>query len=141
MTGIMGLMQTSLPRLAQPTIAAVALGATVIEKHFTLDRAMPGPDHLASLEPRELAAMVKGIRETEAALGHARKVPAPSEIANAGVARKSLVAGRAIERGELFTEQNLLSKRPGGGISPILYWDYLGRPANRAYAADQLIEP
>ncbi len=121
-------------------IAAAALGAVVIEKHFTLDRSLPGPDHKASLEPDELAAMVRGIRETAQALGAGRKIPAPSEAANAAVARKSLVAARTIAAGEPYSTENLAVRRPGGGISPIEYFDWLGRTAARAYAAGEPIE-
>ena len=121
--------------------AAVALGASVIEKHLTLDRNLPGPDHRASIEPDELAAMIADIRDVEAALGDGRKVPAPEEIANRSVARRSLVAIGAIRRGEFFTEQNLGVKRPGDGISPIEYWHYLGRKADRDYAANEALEP
>lgn len=121
------------------SIAAAALGAVYIEKHFTLDRRLPGPDHKASLEPDELAALVRGVRAASAALGRPRKEPAPSERKNIRVARKSLVAARAIRRGERFTEGNLAVKRPGGGLSPMLYWDRLGRPAGRDYAADEPI--
>ncbi|MEO6771870.1 MAG: N-acetylneuraminate synthase [Kofleriaceae bacterium] len=119
--------------------AAVALGATVIEKHFTLDRNLPGPDHRASLEPDELAAMVRAIREVSAALGSPEKRPSPSEVKNMAVARKSLVAARAIQRGERFTPDNLTAKRPGSGISAMRYDDYLGRTAEHDYAPDELI--
>ena len=121
--------------------AAVSLGATVIEKHLTLDHTLPGPDHRASIEPDELAAMIANIRDVEAALGDGRKVPAPEEIANRSVARRSLVATGAIRGGEFFTEENLGVKRPGDGISPIEYWSYLGRKADRDYAANEALEP
>jgi N-acetylneuraminate synthase len=121
-------------------LAAAARGATVIEKHFTVDRGLPGPDHPASLEPAELAAMVGGIREIEAALGSADKVPSASESANLGVARRSLVAKRAIRRGELFSDANLTLKRPAGGTSPMSYWSVLGRAAQRDYAADEALD-
>jgi len=121
-------------------VAAVARGATVVEKHFTLDRTLPGPDHRASLEPNELAAMVEGIRRVEQALGSARKRPTPSETKNRTVARKSLVAAAPIAKGEPFTEDNLTAKRPGTGLSPTRYWDYLGRTAARDYDTDDLIE-
>jgi N-acetylneuraminate synthase len=120
-------------------IAAVALGATVIEKHVTLDRRMPGPDHQASLEPGELAAMVAAIRHLEAALGDGRKRPTASELRNRPVARKSLVARRPIRAGELFTAENLAAKRPGTGISPMRWDEVLGRPAPRDFSADELI--
>jgi N,N'-diacetyllegionaminate synthase len=121
-------------------IAAVALGATVIEKHFTLDRNLPGPDHKASLEPHELKAMVEGIRNIERALGDGIKRPSKSELKNKPIARKSIVASRAIKEGELFTEENLAAKRPGTGISPMHWDDMMGKPARRAYATDELIE-
>ena len=121
------------------SIAAVARGAVVIEKHFTLDRNLPGPDHRASLEPEELAAMVRAIRQVEQALGSPLKAPAPSEIKNIAIARKSLVAGREIRKGELFDQENLAIKRPGTGVSPMNYWDYLNLPAGREYQEDEVI--
>lgn len=121
-------------------VAAAARGATVIEKHFTLDRSLPGPDHRASLEPEELKAMVCSIREVEAALGSSMKLPARSEVKNLPVARKSIVAARPIAAGEPFTEENLGVKRPGNGLSPLFYWELLGRVASRAYARDEVIE-
>ena len=123
------------PGIAVP-IAAAARGATVMEKHFTLDRALPGPDHKASLEPAELTAMVAAIRQVEAALGSGEKKPAPSEIKNMAIARKSLVAAAPIAKGEVFTTANLTVKRPGDGVSPMLYWDWLGRAAGRDYSPD-----
>jgi N-acetylneuraminate synthase len=122
-------------------IAAAALGATVIEKHFTLDRNLPGPDHKASLEPHELTEMVRAIRQVEQSLGSPCKAPTPSELKNRPVARKSLVAARDISPGEAFTAENLAIKRPGNGISPLHYWDWLGKAASRPYAADESIEP
>ena len=122
-------------------VAAAALGAIVIEKHFTLDRALPGPDHKASLEPGELGDMVRAIREVGLALGSSVKQPAPSELANRLVARKSLVAARDIHVGEAFTPENLAIKRPGGGMSPMRYWDWLGKAARRDYRADEQVEP
>jgi N-acetylneuraminate synthase len=122
------------------SVAAVALGATIIEKHFTLDRALPGPDHVASLEPQELTAMVSAIRDVEKALGNGLKLPAPSELKNIAVARKSLVAATAIARGKLFTEDNLTTKRPGSGISAMRHEQFLGRAATRDYLPDELIE-
>jgi len=119
--------------------AAVARGATVVEKHFTLDRALPGPDHKASLEPAELKAMVAAIREVEAALGSPEKGPSPSERPNIPVARKSLVAARPIAKGEVFTADNLTALRPGGGRSPMEYWSLLGREAERDYALHERI--
>ncbi|MDA8442319.1 MAG: N-acetylneuraminate synthase family protein, partial [Peptococcaceae bacterium] len=124
--------------IAIPT-AAVALGAVIIEKHFTLDRNLPGPDHQASLEPSELKAMVEAIRQVELALGSARKLPGRSEMKNIPIARKSLVAAQAIKQGEIFTEHNLTVKRPGTGISPTKYWEFLGRIAERDYACDEVI--
>lgn len=121
-------------------IAAVAMGATVIEKHFTLDKEMPGPDHGASLEPDELNAMVHGIRNIETALGSGIKRPSPSEIKNLAIARKSIVAGKPIVAGELLTEENLTVKRPGNGINPMLWDQILGKRANRSYAEDELID-
>jgi len=121
------------------SIAAVALGATVIEKHFTLDRTMPGPDHLASLEPDELERMVAGIRTVESALGAEAKQPAPQEIPNLPIARRSLVAARAISRGEKFTKDMLVAKRPGTGISPLELWDLIGTTAVRDFAIDEFI--
>jgi N,N'-diacetyllegionaminate synthase len=121
-------------------IAAVALGATVIEKHFTLDRSLPGPDHQASLEPQELADMVAAIRNIERALGDGIKRPSPSESPNKVVIRKSVVAATAIRSGETFTEENLAVKRPGTGISPMLWDLVVGRSASRDYAPDELIE-
>ena len=121
-------------------IAAVAMGATVIEKHLTLDRNLPGPDHKASLEPDEFSALVQGIRTIELALGDGIKRPTPSEQANLPVVRKSLVAACPIRAGELFSEANLTTKRPGTGLSP-MQWDYwIGRPASRDFVTDELIE-
>jgi N,N'-diacetyllegionaminate synthase len=121
-------------------IAAVALGASVIEKHFTLDRNMPGPDHKASLEPTELAAMVAAIRHVEQALGDGVKRPSASELPNRAVARKSLVALRAIRKGEPFSAGNIAAKRPGTGLSPMTFDEVLGRRAPRDFVADELIE-
>ena len=120
-------------------VAAVALGADIIEKHFTLDRNMPGPDHVASLEPDELAMMVERIRQIEVSLGKRTKCPAPSEIKNMPIARKSLVASRAIRKGEVFSEENLTAKRPGSGVSPMHYWVWIGSIADRDYEADELL--
>ncbi|WP_303323036.1 N-acetylneuraminate synthase family protein, partial [Cloacibacillus evryensis] len=121
-------------------IAAAALGATIIEKHFTLDRNMEGPDHKASLEPNELAAMVRGIRNVENALGNGVKTVSQSERKNMTVARKSIVARRAIENGELLTEGNIAVKRPGSGISPMRWFEILGTHAVRDFEEDELIE-
>jgi N,N'-diacetyllegionaminate synthase len=120
-------------------IAAVALGATVIEKHFTLDRTLPGPDHKASLEPNELESMVEAIRNIEKALGDGIKRPSPSEAKNKPIARKSLVAATAIRAGECFTEVNLAVKRPGTGISPMRWDEYVGQAAQKDYQEDELI--
>lgn len=122
-------------------VAAVAMGAVVIEKHFTLDRNLPGPDHKASLEPRELDEMVSAIRDVEVALGSPVKQPAASEMGNRPIARKSLVAGRDIRMGEVFTSENLAVKRPGDGISPLRYWEWLGRVADRDYRRDEKVGP
>jgi N-acetylneuraminate synthase len=120
-------------------IAAVALGATVIEKHFTLDRNLPGPDHLASLEPKELKAMVDAIRNIELALGDGIKRPSASELKNIPIARKSLVALQSISAGEFFSADNIGTKRPGTGISPMLWDDVIGRKATRDFNQDELI--
>lgn len=121
-------------------IAAVALGATIIEKHFTLDRQLPGPDQKASLEPNELKEMVKSIRNIEQALGDGIKRPSPSEIKNISVARKSLVAVSNICKGDIFTEDNLGVKRPGTGISPMQWDEVIGKVALRNFSIDELIE-
>ena len=122
------------------SIAAVALGASVIEKHFTLDRTLPGPDHKASLEPNELIAMVKAIRNVEVALGSDVKEPTIGEIKNMRIARKSILAGRRIEVGEILSASNLVVKRPGDGISP-MHWDHLiGQIACREYLPDEKID-
>lgn len=121
-------------------IAAVALGATVIEKHFTLDRNMEGPDHKASLEPEELKQMTESIRHIEKALGSADKQPTESEKKNIAVARRSIVAGRKILKGELLTEENITTKRPGNGISPMLWMQVIGTKAIRDFEEDELIK-
>lgn len=126
------------PGIAVP-VAAAALGAAVIEKHFTLDRNLPGPDHKASLVPLELCELVKSIREVEEALGSAKKGPAHSEIKNLGIARKSLIALRDIHQGEQFTTENLGSKRPGNGVSPLLYWTMLGKKAVKSFRKDDVV--
>lgn len=120
-------------------IAAVALGAEVIEKHFTLDKTMEGPDHKASLEPKELKAMVDAIRNIQAALGAGLKRPSESEIKNMPIARKSLVAKANIQAGEMFSEDNLTIKRPGTGLSPMLWDDMIGSIARKDYEADEVI--
>ena len=121
-------------------IAAVALGAEVIEKHFTLDRTLPGPDHKASLEPNELKAMVDAIRNIEQALGDGQKHVSASEEKNIAIARKSIVAAKDIKRGELLTEENLTTKRPGSGISPMRWEEVIGTKAIRDFKEDELIE-
>ena len=121
-------------------IAAVALGAEVIEKHFTLDRTLPGPDHKASLEPSELKAMVDAIRNIEQALGDGKKHVSESERKNMAIARKSIVAARDIKHGEVFTEENLCVKRPGNGITPMRWDEVVGTYAKRDFNEDELIE-
>ena len=121
-------------------IAAVALGAKIIEKHFTLDRKLPGPDHKASLEPEELEMMIFGIRNLELAMGDGIKRVMPSEIENRVVVRKSIVASRAISEGEVFSDKNLTTKRPDKGISPMKWDNVIGTVSKRNYLADELIE-
>lgn len=121
-------------------IAAVAMGAKIIEKHFTLDRNMEGPDHKASLEPDELKAMVKAIRNIENALGDGIKRISESERKNINIARKSIVARRYIKQGEVFTEDNITTKRPGNGLSPMLWPQIMGKQAVRDFQEDELIE-
>ncbi len=120
-------------------IASVALGATVIEKHFTLDKSMEGPDHKASLEPDELKAMVKAIRNIEVALGSKVKKPSKSEIPNIEIARKSIVASCSIKKGEVFTENNLAIKRPSNGINPMRWDEIIGSVATKDYKEDEPI--
>lgn len=120
-------------------VAATALGAKLIEKHFTLDKSLPGPDHKASIDPDELKSMVRAIRDTELVLGTSIKSPQPSEFKNKAIARKSLVAAKAIQAGDVFTEENLTTKRPGSGLSPYLYWSLLGKVTQRDYAEGELI--
>ena len=121
-------------------IAATALGARVIEKHFTLDNKMEGPDHKASLLPKELAQMVKAIRNIERALGNGIKKPSHSERHNIKIARKSIVAAKNISKNEIFTKENITAKRPGTGISPMLWDDIIGQRARRNYHTDELID-
>lgn len=121
-------------------LAAVARGATIIEKHFTLDRNLPGPDHAASLEPAELKQMIRSIRNIEKALGSAIKAPTASELTNRQIARRSVVAAHPIKQGALFTAASLAAKRPGSGISPIDCWELIGRPAARDFDTDDQIE-
>lgn len=122
-------------------IAAVARGAVVIEKHFTLDRHLPGPDHAASLEPSELSQLLTSIRNVERALGSPLKGPSSHELPNRPIARRSVVAARAIRAGEIFSMEMLTWKRPGHGISPLQAWALLGTPARRDYDVDDMIEP
>lgn len=122
------------------SLGAVARGAMIVEKHFTLDRNLPGPDHKASLEPDELAELVAQVRRVEAMLGPGVKAVADAERANIEVARKSIIAARAIAEGEVLTEENLTVKRPGGGVSPLLWDSVIGRKAIRAFEPDELIE-
>ena len=121
-------------------LAAVALGATVIEKHITLDKELPGPDHRASLEPHELKGMVKSIRTIEKALGDGIKKPSPSEVKTRFFARKSIVTATKIKKGQLLSETNLTVKRPGDGISPMEWNKVLGRKALRNFDKDELID-
>lgn len=121
-------------------IAAAALGAAVIEKHFTLDKTMGGPDHKASLEPQELSSMVIAIRNIERAMGNGIKTPSPSERKNTDIARKSIVARRAIIKGEALSEDNITTKRPGNGMSPMRWFEVLGTTAKRDFEEDELIE-
>lgn len=120
-------------------VAAVAMGATIIEKHFTLDRNMEGPDHKASVEPHEMKALVEAVRHVEVAMGDGIKKPAPAEIKNIAIARKSIVARRAIRKGEIFSEENITVKRPGTGISPMKWDEVIGTAATRDYGEDELI--
>jgi len=120
-------------------IAATAMGAILIEKHFTLDKTLPGPDHKASLEPDELIAMVQAIRTVEQVMGGGIKIPIPSELKNRPIARKSLVAAKNIKQGEEFTEVNIAIKRPGTGVSPMTYWEVLGTVAKSDILQDSVI--
>lgn len=121
-------------------IAAVAMGATIIEKHFTLDKNLPGPDHKASLEPDELTAMVRAIKNIETALGNGIKEPSSSELKNMAIARKSIVAAQAIAAGEKFANDNLTVKRPGTGLSPMKWDEVVGKTATKNYSKDELID-
>jgi len=122
------------------SIVAVAMGATVIEKHFTLDKNLPGPDHAASLEPHELKEMVSAIRNIEKAMGNGMKKPSPSEIKNIPIARKSIVAKKSIKKGEKFSENNLTVKRPGTGISPMEWDTVISQKAKEDFNKDDLID-
>ncbi len=124
----------------EASLAAVALGAEVIEKHFTLSREMEGPDHKASLEPSELEALAAGVRNIEKALGDGKKRVTASERGNLHIVRKSIVAARDIRAGEIFTEENMTAKRPGDGISPMRYYEILGKRAQRDFLRDEMIE-
>lgn len=121
-------------------IAAVSKGATIIEKHFTLDRSLPGPDHVASLEPAELKEMITAIRQVECALGNHMKIPTQKELETKRIARKSIIAKNNIKNGEPFTENNIIAQRPGNGVSPFSYWSYLERNATRDYCVGELID-
>ena len=121
-------------------IAAVAMGAAVIEKHFTLDRGLPGPDHTASLEPKELKDMVTAIRNIEKAIGEGVKKPSPSEIKNISLARKSIVAKKFIKKGDELSEENLTTKRPGNGLSPMKWDEIMGTQSKKDFNLDELIE-
>lgn len=123
------------------SLAAAAMGAEVVEKHFTLSRSLPGPDHKASIEPHELRLLVSSIRNIDAALGDGHKHVTDSERPNITVARKSIVAARPIRKGETLCEENITVKRPGNGISPMRWDEIIGTPASRDFDTDQLIEP
>jgi len=122
------------------SLAAVALGASIIEKHFTLDKTMAGPDHVASLNPVELKNLIDAIRNIEEALGSAEKKPSHSEMKNIAIARKSIVAKEDIMPGDIFSEQNITAKRPGNGISPMLWYTVIGQKAKKPFYRDELIE-
>lgn len=124
--------------IAIPT-AAAALGASIIEKHFTLDKEMDGPDHKASLNPQELTNMVCAVRDVEQALGSGRKIPSSAERKNGSQVRKSLIAACPISKGDIFTEKNLTTKRPGDGLSPYVYWELLGKKVTRDYDVDEVV--
>ena len=123
----------------ETSIAAVALGASVIEKHFTLDTQMKGPDHKASLNPKDFSLFVESIRNTERLLGNELKHPSPSEKKNIKIARKSIVAKKTIRIGDVFSEDNLTTKRPGIGISPINWDSLIGKKSNKNFDIDELI--
>jgi N-acetylneuraminate synthase len=120
-------------------IAAVALGCTVLEKHFTLDKSLEGPDHLASLNPSELAQMISSIRIVESALGNGHKTIHDAEQKNRSIVRRSIVAKHEIKMGEIFSENNISFKRPEGGLSPMKYWELLGKQSDRDYVVDEVI--
>lgn len=125
---------------AEVSIAAVALGATIIEKHFTLDKGLPGPDHEASLNPDELKSLVTQIRNIEKSLGRFEKLPSDSETKNIYVARKSIVAKSDINTGEIFSDKNITTKRPGSGISPMKWYEVIGQNAKKSFKKDEIIE-
>lgn len=137
--GVGGVGYSDHTRGIEVALAATALGAVLIEKHFTLDKTMPGPDHAASLEPAELAALARGVRNISIALGDGRKRPSATELENRIVARKSLVAAVPIKQGELLGEHNMTVKRPGSGISALRWDEVCGQRAERDYEADELI--
>ena len=122
------------------SLAAVAMGATIIEKHFTLDRNLSGPDHAASLEPAELKSLVDGIRDIELAKGIAIKQPSPPEVANRSIVRKSLVAASPVKKGEMISAHHIAIKRPGTGMSPLHYWDLIGKVASKEYTYESLFD-
>ena len=121
------------------SIAAVALGATIIEKHFTLDKNLTGPDHSSSLNPSELIQLVQNIRNIEDALGNGEKLISKSEYKNLKIARKFVVASTKINKGEIFSKENISVKRSGGGESPFKYWEFLGKKSKNNYKKDQII--
>ena len=121
-------------------VAAAAMGARIIEKHFTLNRNMPGPDHMASLEPEELKAMIMAVRNVESALGDGIKAPSECEKKNIDIARKSIVARRKIKKGEQFSSDNITAKRPGSGVNPMRWNEVIGRCAVRDFDEDELIQ-
>ena len=121
-------------------IAAVAMGAQIIEKHITLDRGLPGPDQKASLEPNELKVMVESIRDTEVAIGNGLKIPNQCEISNKDIARKSIVAKKEIKKNQYFSEDNLCTKRPGYGITPMRWFEIIGKKSNKDYMIDEIID-
>ena len=123
------------------SIAAVAQGAVMIEKHLTLDRTLPGPDHAASLEPGEFRDLVAAIRAVELSIGSGIKEPTAAESANRTVARKSLVAACAVSKGQKFTAENITVKRPGSGRTPMQYWSTIGMVANRDYGVGEPLDP
>lgn len=118
-------------------IAAAARGAVILEKHFTLDKTLPGPDHKASLEPQDLKTMIQAVRQVELAMGTGRKTPTPSELKNRDIARKSIVAACSIQKGDSFSENNITIKRPGKGVAPIHFWNMLGKKAEKNYIKDE----